>query len=144
MKGEPGKQPVAVFDIFDPPGGEEKKVKFAPSVKKAKSNLSQGDASEDDDYYDEEDAFADTGDELALVAAGFSQFQRINIFFTQISTEPFSGYVRCAKRDPTPLPAYPARDYFLRNLDLDVGLKGVSDRAQVERQLTQMAYLLDI
>ena len=83
MKGQSGKEPVAVFEVYDPPDGEEKKVKFAPSVKKAKSNMSQEDASEDDvSYYDEEDTFANTGDELALVAAGFSQFQRINIFFT--------------------------------------------------------------
>ena len=134
-----------MFEVYDPPDGEEKKVKFAPSVKKAKSNMSQEDASEDDvSYYDEEDTFANTGDELALVAAGFSQFQRINIFFTQIATCNFAGYVRFAKTDPTPLPAYPARDFFIRNLDLEIGLKGVSERAQVEREVTQMAYMLEI
>ena len=90
------------------------------------------------------DWFTSTGDEIALVAAGFSQFQRINILFTQIATDQFAGYVRNSKGDPTPLPANSARDFFLRNIDLEVFLKGVSDRAQLERQLTQMVYFLNI
>ena len=33
LKDKDGKEAVAVFEIYDPPPGEEKKVNFAPDVK---------------------------------------------------------------------------------------------------------------
>ena len=41
-------------------------------------------------------------------------------------------------------PSNPTRDFFIRNIEREPFLKGVSDKASVERELTQMAYLLDI
>lgn len=43
----------AVFEIYDGPETEEKKVKFADSVKKEPSEQSEGNASEEDEDSEE-------------------------------------------------------------------------------------------
>ena len=134
----------AVFEIFDGPEKEERKVKFADSGKEATCAKSDEYASEDGDDSDWDEGFANSAHEIGEFETELNQFQRINILFTQISTAQFVSFVRNENREYTQEPSNHARDFFLRNIETEPFLKGVKERAQVERELTQMVYLLDI
>ena len=65
----------AVFEIFDVPKKEEKKVKFSDKVNKATSVKSEEyDSEEDAEDSDEGDGFANTAHEIAQFETELNQF----------------------------------------------------------------------
>ena len=88
--------------------------------------------------------------ELESAEGEMSQFMRLNLLFSQISTDQFGLFVRNADAEFTQLPQNPARDFFLRNVNFEPLLTNFSNSAadpnmaRVIREFHQMVYLLNI
>ena len=117
--------------------------------------LSAKEPAEYDDEYDTSEAESENsgvfgmGDmqaELTACEEQMSQFMRLNILFSQISTVQFAAFANNATTEYEQLPKNPARDFFLKNVCFDPFFEGieVSVKLKINREFHQMAYLLNI
>ena len=67
--------------------------------------------------------------ELESAEGEMSQFMRLNLLFSQISTDQFGLFVRNADVEFTQLPQNPARDFFLRNVNFEPLLTSFANHA---------------